>query len=319
MKLIVRKETDPYFNIAAEEYFLKNFDDEMIMIWRSSPSVIIGKHQNTIAEVNINFVRKHNIPVIRRISGGGTVYHDKGNVNYSIITKSDNREKLVDFVKFTNPIIKFLEKFEIYASFEGKNNLRVKQKKFSGNSAHVYKNRVLHHGTLLFNTNIENLEQSIQPSDFSINDKAVKSVRAQVANLTDYLPKNITITDFQADLIIFVKEYFKIDSLYTLTKIDIQEINNLIETKYTLWEWNYGYSPTFSFQNKVEDYEISMEVVKGKINNIIIVGIPELDEDFISTIRGTEYNRDSISEFLSNSELNKQTHITIFKLMGLQE
>lgn len=274
MKLILRSETNPYFNIAAEEYFLKNFDEEWVMIWQSSPSIVVGKHQNTIAEVNQEFANSNNIPIIRRISGGGTVYHDEGNINYSIITKSENREQLVDFVKFTQPIVNFLQQYGIEATFEGKNNLKIGAKKFSGNSAHVYKNRVLHHGTLLFNTNLDNLEKSITPANYSIKDKAVKSIRAVVTNLADELPSNFALYNFKKNLTSFFSNYFNVDSVYQLTENDKQEINKLIETKYKLWDWNYGYSPTYQFQktikSKGKDISIWLEVKKGIIVDLQI-------------------------------------------------
>lgn len=200
MLLINRKQSDPFFNIAAEEYFLKNFDDEFVMIWQNNPSVVIGKHQNTFAEINTSYLDEKNIPVIRRISGGGTVFHDDGNLNYSVITKSEKREQLVDFISFTTPIIEFLKSFELKAEFSGKNNLTINGKKFSGNSAHVHKKRVLHHGTLLFNSNLNVLEKAITPADYKITDKAVKSVRAEVTNLSTLIKDSITITDFQKQM-----------------------------------------------------------------------------------------------------------------------
>lgn len=318
MILIQRNSSDPFFNIAAEEYFLKNFTEEIVMIWGSIPSVIVGKHQNTMAEVNVNFVNENNIPVIRRISGGGTVYHDEGNINYSIITRSDNRERLVDFIKFTQPLIAFLATMGITANFEGKNNLTVDGKKFSGNSAHVYKNRVLHHGTLLFKTNLDNLEKSITPGNFSISDKAVKSIRADVTNLSSLLPANLTLADFTRKLITNFKEHFRITTDYHISEKDSIEIINLVESKYKLWDWNFGYSPTFQFNNVVDNVKLSMKVIKGIINDISIEG--EINNKVLAcnALANTSYKIENIELMLSNLGLSKNSKNQYLKLFGYQ-
>ncbi|HEY9115846.1 MAG TPA: lipoate--protein ligase family protein, partial [Bacteroidales bacterium] len=200
MIFIYQPETDPFFNIAAEDFLLKNSPDDFIMLWQNKPSVIIGKHQNTFAEVNLDFVNKNNIPVIRRMSGGGTVYHDLGNINFTMITSENNPEKLIDFRKFTEPLILFLKSLGIEAAFESKNNLKVNGKKISGNSAHVKKDKIMHHGTLLFNTNLRNLENSIKPPKTNITDKAVKSVRATVTNISKELDDKMPIEKFRFEL-----------------------------------------------------------------------------------------------------------------------
>jgi lipoate---protein ligase len=316
MILVKRNETDPYFNIAAEEYLLKNFSDEFVMIWKSNPSVVVGKHQNTLAEINTDFINMNNIPVIRRISGGGTVYHDEGNINYSIITTSENRGTLVDFHKFTKPLINFLRNYGIEASFEGKNNLTVGGKKISGNSAHVYKNRVLHHGTILFNTDLKNLEKSITPGDFSITDKAVKSIRANVTNLSPLLPKDVTPDSFMNEMISYFGRYFDIRESINLSTEDIKEINHLVSSKYTDWEWNYGYSPTFTFQNTVDDTKLTLIITKGVIQDI------DIENDFINKsgidrlLINSRFTRELVTDFLKKEFASNDLRTKYLSLFG---
>jgi lipoate-protein ligase A len=318
MILIKRNNSNPYFNIAAEEYFLKNFSDDIIMFWQSTPSVIIGKHQNTMAEVNLSFVNKHSIPVIRRISGGGTVYHDEGNINYTIITSSENREQLVDFKSFTKPMIGFLNSLGLTAVFEGKNNLTVNGKKFSGNSAHVYKNRILNHGTLLFNTNLNNLETTITPRDFSVNDKAVKSIRANVANLSDQLPQAMSIEVFKEKLETYFLEYFNIESSIQPSDKDTSKINHLVKTKYELWEWNYAYSPSFNFTNVHQGLAITMKIKKGIIINIVIDGIIDFKDRVCKSLINCNYKEEEIKDKLQAIQLNLNTFNLYMVLLGFR-
>lgn len=284
------------------------------MIWVSSPSVVVGKHQNTIAEVNLNYALENDIPVIRRISGGGTVYHDEGNINYSIITTSENREKLVDFHKFTKPLIEYLDSIGIKAVFEGKNNLTTGGKKFSGNSAHVYKNRVLHHGTILFDTKLEKLEKSIAPGEYTIHDKAVKSIRATVTNLSPLLPSSITLDIFKNNLAAFFRQYYNIENEVNLSKDDISEINSLVTGKYSEWDWNYGYSPTFEFKKTVDNSEATLVVEKGIITGINITG--ELyNESVIKELTEIRFSKESILAGLKKTvsdPLDADIYLTLF-------
>ncbi len=240
-----KQSTNPHYNIAAEEIALKSRSEDILMLWINEDSVVVGKHQNAIAEVNHGYTTENNIPVIRRLSGGGTVYHDSGNLNYSIITNVENKERTIDFPKFTDPIIKFLHTFDIVADFHGKTNLGINGKKISGNAAHIFKNRVVHHGTLLFNSNLDRLEQSILPNDMEIVDKSIKSVRSNIINLSDLIPNIVTINDFKDQLQQFLFNYLNISDSQLFSLSEIEEIKRLIEEKYDNPQWNYGYSPTY--------------------------------------------------------------------------
>jgi lipoate-protein ligase A len=230
MLLLQQTSTNPYFNIAAEEYLLKNFSDDIFTLYINEPSIIVGKHQNTLAEINQEFVRSQSIKVVRRLSGGGTVYHDLGNLNYSFIANG-SEGKLVDFKKFTQPIVDVLLHLGIDAQLGGKNDIRIGERKISGNAEHIYKNRVLHHGTLLFSSELDNLNESIRVNPSTYTDKSVKSIRSNVANISDYLKDKITINEFAALVVNQIKQTIPNCSSYNLTKNDNSAINRLIDTK----------------------------------------------------------------------------------------
>jgi len=288
------------------------------MFWQSSPSVIIGKHQNTMAEVNINFINKNNIPVIRRISGGGTVYHDEGNINYTIITSSENRDKLIDFVEFTKPIIGFLDSLGLKAVYEGKNNLTIVGKKFSGNSAHVFKNRILNHGTILFNTNLDNLESAINHSNYKIKDKSVRSIRANVANILPQLTQAISINLFKEKLINYFKNYFSISSINQLSESDATEINKLIENKYKLWDWNYGYSPSYTYSNKLNNNTLSMNIKKGIITNISLSCNKLFDIQICNILMNSQYKHETIIDTISKLNIDDEEYAKYMLLFGIK-
>ena len=154
--------TNPYFNLACEEYLLKNVDDEVFMLWRNEPAIIVGKHQNTLAEINTEYVKDQGIKVVRRLTGGGAVFHDLGNLNFTFIKFIPlNGDQIIDFQKHTRPILDILLKLGINAKFEGRNDLTIDGKKFSGNAEHVHKHKVLHHGTLLFSAKLPDLSASL--------------------------------------------------------------------------------------------------------------------------------------------------------------
>lgn len=289
MIFIERTQTDPFFNIAAEEYLLKNRNDETLMFWQSQPSVILGKHQNPVKEINLDYVNAHNIPVIRRISGGGTVFHDMGNINYTLITGSEKQENLVDFKKFTLPMILFLKEFGLESQFEGKNNLILSGKKFSGNSAHVFKNRVMHHGTFLFETDLEAIENIINPHQSSIKDKSIESIHASVTNISDHLKEKISLESFKKKMSDFFVDYYGIKTFQKLTENEIEEIEKLAAEKYRDWSWNFGYSPKYRLRNEKETgsgvIQVELEVKDGLITDVQILlngkRLPGIENEFL--------------------------------------
>ncbi|NQU80082.1 MAG: lipoate--protein ligase [Bacteroidetes bacterium] len=309
MLCIVNENMDPFFNVASEEYIFRNFKKDCFMLWRSEPSVIVGKHQNTLAEINWDFIKKHDIKVVRRLSGGGTVYHDPGNLNFTFI-KHGRKGKLMDFEKFTDPVIKALAKMSVIAKFEGKNDLKLKGLKISGNAEHIFRDKVLHHGTLLFNSNLDNLENAIKKEKNHYSDKAVKSIRSQVTNISSHLKNNISISEFREIMQSFMFKYFTGTLLYHFTNEDIKKINILVKEKYSGWEWNYGCSPRYIMKEVITagEHKIAVEftVSKGIIENFQMddQGVfGDVTGKICAAVTGLQHEETSLTKKLS--ELNK--------------
>jgi lipoate-protein ligase A len=267
MLCIQLKNNDPYFCLAAEEYLLKNFSADIFMLWQSENTVVVGKHQNTMAEINYPFVHKNGIAVARRISGGGTVFHDAGNVNFAYI-KNVNSPAEISFKLFTRPVVEALAKLGITATTSGRNDLLVEGKKISGNAEHVFKNRVLHHGTLLFNSNLEMLGQAIKAVPGKYFGKAVQSNRSLVTNILPFLKKSWTVNDFSTFLLEVQLEN-SANSVYELNEKDNRAIQKLVDEKFSTWDWNYGYSPKYTFKNEFltegRKLNVELRVERGRI------------------------------------------------------
>lgn len=237
--------SDPCFNLAVDEYILKNRKEDFLILGINDTSVIIGKHQVVHRETDTRFIAENDIPVIRRISGGGTVFHDKGNLNFSFILNS-YPGKQIDFRKYTQPVISFLSSVGVDAKFEGKNDLRVEGLKISGNAEHVYRNRVLHHGTLLFDADLELLKGSIRKDAGKYITRAVSSTTSSVTNL-NVLIKNIKdVHEFRYLMFHWFLMNYPGAGIGKLSEDEIEKIKLLAFTKYGTWEWNYGYGPDYS-------------------------------------------------------------------------
>lgn len=278
MVCIINSNNDPFFNTAAEEFILKNFSSDCFMLWQNSSSVIVGKHQNALSEIHCDFITLNNIPVIRRLSGGGAVYHDKGNINFSFITRAE-KGKAINFLIFLKPIVDFLHSEGVDAEINSRNNLFIGDRKISGTAAHIYKNKVIHHGTLLFDTSEEILFKTLDTDSLKYSGNAVKSVRSPVTNISQHLPLKKNVNEFITDLRNYLTNYFISESKYYFSDSDKIEIENLSKNKYRTWEWNFGYSPPYIFQNKKTlnsfKTEIILEVKKGIIEKVEITGEKE--------------------------------------------
>lgn len=271
MYFLFRKQTDPYFNLAAEEYLLREGPGDMFVLWRNQPCVVIGKHQNAFAEINYRYCRNHAIPVVRRISGGGAVYHDLGNINFSFVQTVGSGNQ-VDFQRFLLPMMDTFRKLGIEVTTGKRNDLFIDGMKFSGNAEHVYRNKVLHHGTLLFDANLDMLDQALTPSEKKFSDRAIKSVRSRVANLKPY----IVGINSPGNLIEKLMETINPGSQqvinYDLSHADINRIEKLANEKYRTWKWNFGYSPEFSLAVGLvaagRKCELAVKVRNGQIIEI---------------------------------------------------
>lgn len=304
MLLYHSKNHNPYFNIATEEYFLKNFDEDIFMLYVNEPSIIIGKHQNTLAEINYPFVKRNKIKVVRRLSGGGTVFHDFGNLNYCFIQKGE-KNKLVDFKKFTKPIIDLLNQLDVPAKFAGKSDIVIENKKFSGNAEHVYRNKVMHHGTILYNAKIQDLSEAIRIDPFKYTDKAVKSNRSIVTNVADYLSQVIEINDFISIIFNHIQSTQKETQSYELKDTDNLHIESLIKEKYSQWNWNFAYSPKYDFNKKFthkNDYlNLHFSVEKGIIHHVKVDTNYKLYEEIIPILDKIEHNEAAILSKMTSS------------------
>ncbi len=294
MLCIYHESTDPYFNIATDEYILRHIEEDCFMLWRNDNAIIVGKYQNTLAEINYDYVKANNIAVVRRISGGGAVYHDLGNLNFSF-THSGKDKNLTDFQKFTQPIIDVIRSLDIDARFEGKNDLMIDGRKFSGNAAHVYKNKILHHGTILYSSEMRNVSEALRINPVKYQDKAVKSVPKRVTNISEHLKEPLSLEDFTKKLMDYVIDTTPGSRLYSFTEEDIRQIQKLRDKKFATNEWNYGQSPDYSFKKSIRTpggvLEMNLEVKHGIIEKVKIFG------DFFSErgIEGIEKALETVS------------------------
>ncbi len=279
MLFILSNSNSPYFNLATEEFLLKNTQEEIFMLWRSEPCVVVGKHQNTLAEINYKYVRENTIKVARRLSGGGTVVHDLQNLNFTFIANG-KEGKLIDFKKFVSPIIHYLKSIGIDARLGEKNDIRIGDLKISGNAEHVYKKRVLHHGTLLFNSDLSQLKQAIKVVPGTYLDNAVQSNRTTVTNIVDHLTKEMHVKDFVNGLSSHVIDISEINGEMTFSEQELNKISELVKDKYETEEWIFGYSPKYSLVKNISfkenNWDIELFVEKGKITtaNILVNNEP---------------------------------------------
>lgn len=323
MLYIYNKSTDPYFNLAAEEYLLKEFQEEIFMLWRNDSSVIIGKNQNALAEIDLDYVKKNRIKVVRRLSGGGAVFHDLGNLNFTFIV-NEGLSSFADFRKFTEPIIEVLRELSVDAEFSGRNDITIDGRKISGNAQYCYKNRILHHGTLLFSSSIRDLSAALKPRSLKFEDKAVKSVEKRVTNISEHLKKPLTIEEF-IDLIMDHVKRGKEGRVYEFTPEDVKKIEGLVREKYGTWEWNFGESPEYKFRNEKKfpggTVEVHLNVEKGRIEDVKFYGdffgkrdVAEVER----LLKGVRHSEEAIREALmSVNTADYFANISVDELLSL--
>ena len=273
----ISKTHDTAFNIALEEYCFKKLkdEDEIFLLWINEPSIIVGKYQNTIEEINTEYTREKGIHVIRRISGGGAVYHDLNNLNYTIISNRDKGQEGFNFKEFSKPIIETLAELGVKAEFTGRNDLEIDGQKFCGNAQAYIKDRVMHHGCLLFNVDFSALGDALKVSKDKIESKGVKSVRSRVTNILPHLKTPITVEEFGDKIMEYMKKQYPDMKDYVFSKEELDYIAKRAEVKRS-WEWNYGESPEFNITRgkrfKNGKIQIFATVENSRIKNIKFYG-----------------------------------------------
>lgn len=310
MKFILSPSTNPYFNLAAEEYLLHEYHEDVYFQYINDPSVVVGKHQNAVAEVDLDYLEEHKILLARRISGGGAVYHDHGNLNFSFLTK-EQPGNFVRFKKYTEAIIAALRNIGLKVELGSRNELLLGGKKISGTASHVYKTRVLHHGTLLYNANINRLSSCLYVDSGHLKSKAVQSIRSDVTNLSQHMEEVKTSDEFNLFLFHSVSDFYADKQEYSFKEFDLQAIENLVKTKFSTWEWNFGYSPKYSLTKDLDmdntHSQIITTVEKGFILEIDFKGsVPAKVKDMAGQLVGLPHSRKALGTAISrNEELKK--------------
>ena len=311
MLIIESTSHDAYVNIASEEFLMKNYSNQDIfLLYVNAPSIIVGKFQNTLAEINLDYVKENNIKVVRRMSGGGAVYHDLGNLNFSFHVPHKDQD-FMDFSQFTKPVVDMLNEMGVDAELVGRNDLLVDGKKFSGNAKLSRHGKIVQHGTILIKSEMEILASALKVNPLKFVDKATKSTRSRVTNLIHYLPKGTTTEIFKKLLIEFILKENENAKIHSFTDDEMKEINKLVEEKYSTWDWNFGFSPNYNFQRAIKVpagfIEAHIEVERGgNMKKVKIFGdffASKPIEEFEDYLIGQNHDIDFLEEYLSKIDL----------------
>ncbi|WP_100330551.1 lipoate--protein ligase [Bacillus xiapuensis] len=303
--------TDPRINLAIEEYAVKYLDinETYLLFYVNEPSIIIGKNQNTIEEVNIDYVEKEGIHIVRRLSGGGAVYHDLGNLNFSFITKDDG-DSFHNFRKFTEPVITALHQLGVQAELSGRNDILANGYKISGNAQFSTKGRMFSHGTLLFDTNMDDVVSALKVRKDKIESKGIKSIRSRVANIKDLITGDMTVEEFREFLLHAIFKGEESVPEYRLNEGDWNNIQDISRSRYSNWDWNFGKSPAFNIQRSHRFpaglIDIRLDIKKGRIHHCKIYGdffgagdVEEVERK----LTGIRYERSDIVQALQSVDV----------------
>lgn len=304
--------TDPTLNLALEEYALNRFPshEDYLLFYINEPSIIIGKNQNTAEEINAAYVKENGIRVVRRLSGGGAVYHDLGNLNFSFITNDDGKS-FHNYRKFTEPVVQALRKLGVEAELTGRNDIQVGERKISGNAQYAAKGRMFSHGTLMFASEIEHVAAALNVNAEKIQSKGIKSIRSRVANISEFIAEPITIAQFKSKLLESIFGGTDIPE-YKLSEADWEAVRRLADERYRSWDWNYGKSPAFNVRKTkriegVGTFDVRLNVEGGKIAGVTVFGdffgIGEARE-LADKLIGVRYDEASVREWLERQGID---------------
>lgn len=312
MRCILNQTLDPAFNLAAEEWLFRHWHTDIFMLWRNGPSVIVGRNQNTAVEINQDFVRANNIKVVRRLTGGGAVFHDLGNINFTFI-KVGQQSRQLDFARFTTPILQALRALGVACEFSGRNDLTIGGQKFSGNAQFLEKDRVLHHGTLLFSAQMQDLSAALRINTAKYAGRAVQSVASRVTNIASHLPQPMSVEEFMDHLMAqavpnsaeskAVSDGFRPE--------ETQKILALAQAKYATWEWNFGKSPAYGFTRTTRTpgglIEVHLDIGQGVIQAVKIFGdffgLRPVDE-LSNSLIGCAHSEEALSVRLQDLDID---------------
>ena len=308
MRIYRNDNTDPALNLALEEWLVSHTEDDCFMLWQNKPAIIIGRNQNAHAEINKEFVHAHHLPVVRRLSGGGAVYHDLGNLNFTFI--SHNTEKRFDFRHFAQPVVDALQQLGVRAEYSGRNDLVIEGRKFSGNAQYIQGHKVLHHGTLLFDSDLTVLQQALNVDPRKYESKGVKSVASRVTNIAPHLPRPLTIREFRDCLVAYIQHSFAGAVLTDFSADDIAGANSLVKSRYGNNDWNYGRLAPYHFRNTLTypggHVECRLTVTDGTISGVSIYGdffgvrtVAELEQ----RLSGIRHEYDAVRRVLATVDL----------------
>lgn len=312
MRYLINKSTDPYFNLALDEYAMTNIDvnEDFFFIWQNAPSVIIGKNQNASEEVNQRFLDENGVNLARRVSGGGAVYHDFGNINYTFIIPVDD-PATVDFKKYTQPIVDALASMGVHAEATGRNDVTIDGKKISGTAQRMANGKLMFHGTLMYEVDSEALSNALNVDPDKIVSKGFKSVKSRVTNIKEHLPEGSTFEEFFDKLQYFLSNEGK-DEEIVLTDEDIAKVQKAADERFSTWEWIYGKSPEFNLKNKKRfpggKVEVLMDVDEGLIKSVRFMGDYLGLKDVLvveEALLGVRFNRQDVEEVLNEIPLTE--------------
>ena len=311
MRYLKNPSTNPYYNMAFDEYCLESLpiDEPVFFLWQNRPAVIVGFNQEVNTEVNLDYLKENGIDLVRRVTGGGAVYHDLENLNYTIVGRSEDLER--DYPEYASLLAKALQTLGVPATLSGRNDILVEGRKVSGFAKRVCKNRLMVHGTLMYNVDVDVLTHVLNPSTTKLQSKGIASVRSRVANLRDYLPEIPDIQTFSQRLEEILSNNYT-DTEYQLTETDLANIQRLTDKKFATWEWNYGRSPKATLVHSARlacgTVEIHLTLAENRIASCRFGGdflgnLPASDVE--KALTGIPYEINEIRKCLSKIEINR--------------